>query len=210
MVTCHAGEASKAYGNKYTAGAGQRGDIWHWKSVRTGPVDQVDDQWVDDTRWSTDTPEAGRKSDPKTAGGYADNVNADKSGPAFMGPQGAKGPYWILDSEKQPFSDTFQAGDEIPGMIVAPIAGDRGNLEARSEYAGAAWTLEIRRALVTGSEFDVQFDDLTDTYYFGMAVFDNAQVRHSFQTGASALRFGPHATAVAERSWGQVKRSQLS
>ena len=53
------------------------------------------------------------------------------------------------------------------------------------------WTLEFGRKLVTGSQYDVQFDDLTATYHFGVAVFDNAQVRHSFQTGATAFSFKP-------------------
>jgi hypothetical protein len=46
------------------------------------------------------------------------------------------------------------------------------------------------RALVTGSEFDVQFDDLSATYFFGVAAFDNAQVRHAFHRGAIAYGFG--------------------
>ncbi len=38
---------------------------WHWKSVRTGSVGQVDDQYVDGTRYDKDkAPEAGHKSDP--------------------------------------------------------------------------------------------------------------------------------------------------
>ena len=31
MVACHAGEAGKPFGNKYTANAGELGDLWHWK-----------------------------------------------------------------------------------------------------------------------------------------------------------------------------------
>jgi hypothetical protein len=58
-------------------------------------------------------------------------------------------------------------------------------------YADGTWTIELGRKLVTGSEFDVQFEDLTAPYYFGVAAFDNAQVRHAFQTGASALVFQP-------------------
>ena len=53
------------------------------------------------------------------------------------------------------------------------------------------WTLELGRALVTGSEFDVQFDDLSKPYYFGVAVFDNAQVRHAYQYKSEALVFQP-------------------
>ncbi|MBM3706320.1 MAG: hypothetical protein FJW66_07345, partial [Actinobacteria bacterium] len=110
MITCHAGEAEKAYGNKYTQNEGELGDIWHWKRVRTGTVGQVDDQYLDSTRYSEDTKEAGRHSDPKDSGGYADNQTEDKSGPAFTGPNqpaNDSGEYWILDNEKQDFADTY-------------------------------------------------------------------------------------------------------
>lgn len=203
--TCHAGETGKPYGNKYTASPGEMGDIWHWKSVRTGSVGQIDDQYVDDTRYSTDTPEAGRHSDAKTAGGYTDNFNADKTGPGFMSPAGANSGYWILDSEKVPFVDTFVPGDEIAGIVVAPISGDRGDISAVSQYSNGTYTLEFGRKLVTGSDKDVQFSDLSQAYYFGVAIFDNAQVRHSFETGASALKFAPKPTAVASTTWGEVK-----
>lgn len=205
MVTCHTGEAGKAYGNKYTATAGEKGDIWHWKSVRSGSIGYIDDQYVDDRRWAADNDGAGRHSDPKAVGGYENNVNGDGTGPAFMGPQGADGPYWIKDSDKIPFVDTFEAGDEIPGIIVSRPDGDRGQIDGLSTYAGGKWTLEIRRARVTGSEFDVQFDDMTAAYHFGVAVFDNAQVRHAFQPSVAALRFGDRPTLIADMTWGEVK-----
>jgi hypothetical protein len=178
QVTCHVGEAGKPYGNKYTAAAGELGDIWHWKSVRTGPVGQVDDQYLDDTRYDPDkAPGAGRKSDPKTAGGYADNVSADGKLPKF----GAKAPpYWILDSEKKPLNDAdFKAGDEVPGIVIAPFAGDRGDIAAKHSYGAGKWTVELARKRGTGSKYDAQFTDPAKHYAFGVAVFDNAQVRHS-------------------------------
>ena len=55
----------------------------------------------------------------------------------------------------------------------------------------AVWTVELGRALVTGSEFDVQFDDMAKGYNFGVAVFDNAQVRHAYQDGSETLVFQP-------------------
>ena len=195
FTACHAGENSdvKPFGNKYTAEEGQRGDIWHWKSIRN--VGQLDDQHLDSVRYSPDTPEAGRHSDPKDAGGYADNVSEDKTGPAFMGSAGAPrdgSPGYILDSEKLPLdASLFSAGDRIPGIIVSPITGDRGEISAGWAWADGEWTLEIGRQLVTGSEFDVQFDDLAATYYFGVAAFDNAQVRHAFETGATPFVFQP-------------------
>lgn len=193
MVACHAGEAGKAFGNKYTANPGELGDIWHWKSVRTGPVGQIDDQYLDSTRYDKEkAPEAGRKSDPRTAGGYVDNISDDKKTPKF----GAKGnkpapPYWILDQEKEPFDDSkYKPGDEVPGIIVSAFMGDRGDISAKASWSNGIWTLEFSRKLKTGSQYDVQFDDLTKQYAFGVAVFDNAQVRHAFATMPSKLAFG--------------------
>lgn len=45
--------------------------------------------------------------------------------------------------------------------------------------------------LTTGSKTGVQFSGLSAMYYFAVAAFDNAQVQHAFQTGASVLVFMP-------------------
>ena len=123
-----------------------------------------------------------------------------------MSPAGANSGYWIMDSEKVPFVDTFSPGDEIAGIVVAPLVGDRGDLPAVTQYGDGGWTMEFSRKLVTGSDKDVQFSDLSQAYYFGVAIFDNAQVRHSFQTSAAALKFSQRPTAVAQSSWGEVKQ----
>ncbi|RLT37384.1 MAG: ethylbenzene dehydrogenase, partial [Chloroflexi bacterium] len=149
--------------------------------------------YLDSTQWSADTPEAGRHSDPKDGGGYADNQTEDKKMPMWMGPADAPkdgAPGYILDDEKLPFDDSlFAAGDMIPSIVKSMLTGDRGNIAAGWVYADGKWTLEIGRALVTGSEFDVQFSDLTQPYYFGMAAFDNAQVRHAFMQRPGTLLF---------------------
>ena len=191
LSACHTGEG-KPFGNKYTKDAGERLDLWHWKGVRTGPVGQFDDQYVDNTRYDKEkSPEAGRKSDPKTGGGYVDNVSDDKKGPKFAlkGNKPAP-PYWILDAEKEPFDDSkYKAGAEVPGIIVAPFTGDRADISARHAWKDGVRTIEFARKLVTGSEFDVQFRDLKKQYAFGVAVFDNAQVRHAFSPGVYKLTF---------------------
>jgi hypothetical protein len=193
FTVCHAGENSdvKAFGNKYTAEEGQLGDIWHWKSIRN--LNQVHDQYLDSTPYSADTPEAGRHGDPSDSGGYVNNVNEDKTGPAFMLPEGSPtdgSPGFILDSEKVEFDPAgFEAGDRIPGIIISEFVGDAGDISAGWVWEDGLWTLEFGRTLVTESEFDVQFDDLEAAYYFGVAVFDNAQVRHAFETGATAFTF---------------------
>jgi hypothetical protein len=191
MAACHTGEG-KPFGNKYLPNPGEKADIWHWKSVRTGSVGQIDDQYLDATRYDAEkAKEAGRKSDPKTGGGYVDNVSDDKKGPKFA----LKGnkpvpPYWIVDAEKEPFDDSkYKAGDEVPGIIVAPFTGDRGDIAVKSAWKDGAGTLVFARKLVTGSDFDVQFNDLKKQYAFGVAVFDNAQVRHAYSPGVLKLGF---------------------
>jgi ethylbenzene dehydrogenase len=191
MAACHTGEG-KPFGNKYLPNPGERADIWHWKGVRTGTVGQIDDQYLDATRYDKDkAPEAGRKSDPKTGGGYVDNVSDDKKGPKFAlkGNKPAP-PYWIVDADKEAFDDTkYKAGDEVPGIVVAPFTGDRGDISARVTWKDGVRTIVFWRKLVTGSEYDVQFDDMKKTYAFGVAVFDNAQVRHAFTPGVLKLVF---------------------
>jgi Ethylbenzene dehydrogenase len=184
LAACHTGEG-KPFGNKYTAGAGERLDMWHWKGVRTGTIGQVDDQYVDNTKYDKEkAPEAGRKSDPNTGGGYKNNVGDDKKGPKFaLAGNKPAPPYWIVDAEKEPFDDSkYKAGDEVPGIIVAPFTGDRGDISAKSSWKDGVRTLELARKRVTNSEFDVQFNDKKE-YAFGIAVFDNAQVRHAYTPG---------------------------
>ena len=190
MSACHTGEG-KPFGNKYTATAGERLDMWHWKGVRTGTIGQIDDQYVDNTRYDDKNPNAGRKSDPKTGGGYVDNVRDDTKGPKFAlkGNKPAP-PYWITDAEKEAIDDSkYKAGDEVPGILVAPFTGDRGDISAKTSWKDGVRTVVISRKLVTRSDYDVQFDDMKKTYAFGMAVFDNAQVRHAFTPGVLKMMF---------------------
>ncbi|MCZ7356743.1 MAG: ethylbenzene dehydrogenase-related protein [Candidatus Methanoperedens sp.] len=197
FVTCHAAENSdvKAYGNMYTASQGEMGDIWHMKMVRTNPTGYFDDQYIDSTHYSTATPDAGRHPDP---GGspYYDNVNAAKNAPNYTSADQPAPPYWIFDNQKMPFTDTYKANDEIAGIIVMPPTGDRADIKGNAVYSNGMWTLEYGRKLVTGSQYDVQFSDLTRQYPFGTAIFDNAQTRHSYETGVSMLVFAPSVAAT--------------
>jgi hypothetical protein len=193
MATCHAGEPGKPFGNKYTASAGELGDIWHMKSIRT--PGQTDDQYVDDTRYDKDkAPEAGRKSDAKTGGGYTD-IKLVNGKPEFMNKNGLAankpgGTYYLKEADKAAFDDNkFKAGDEVASIIVAPFTGDRGDIATAIGWKRGKWTAVMSRKLVTGSKTDVQFDKLDGTYDFGFAAFDNAQVRHAYHMGALHLKF---------------------
>jgi hypothetical protein len=192
-VTCHAGEAPKPYGNKYTASAGELGDIWHAKLVRTLPVGQIDDQYLDHRRWSEKNAGAGRHSDPKTGGGY-ENVKAKGGMPEVMSkdarPANRGGTYWLEKTKAVPMdSSKFKPGDEVAGIMIAPLTGDRGDLSAAAKWVNGKWTLELARKRVTGSKYDVQFDNLGGTYAFGVAAFNNAQVRHAMHFNPLLLKF---------------------
>ncbi len=193
-------------GKKYNNKPGEVTDMWHWKTVRTEPNGQLDDKHV----VYQATIGNGRKSDTKTGpGAYIDNnfgkfaaaCEGDPTGaltlPCFMGPAGkelvANDVFWILDSEKQKFVDTFKTGDQVAGMVTSAFAGSRGDVSTKAEYANGMWTLEIKRALTTtaGTAEDVQFDDLKKVYKFGVAVFDNTQINHAAHGGTIDFKFRP-------------------
>lgn len=193
FMLCHLGEA-KPYGNKYSAAEGELGDIWHMKSVRGGYIGQTDNQYVDHTRYDKDkSKDAGRKSDPKTGGGYAD-VKLVAGKPEFMNKDGKAankgGTYWLREEDKAAFDDAkFVAGDEVASILVAKFTGERGAIDTALGYKDGGYAVVMARKLATAGKFDVQFASLDAEYPFGIALFDNAQVRHAFHRGALNLKF---------------------
>jgi hypothetical protein len=188
-AACHTGEV-KRFGLKHTAREGERADVWHWKAARSNPVGQIDDQYVDHTRYDAQAaPNAGRKTDPEMGGGYRPNRSADGTRPAFAPLDPGRTPFWVPEDAKQPFQDRFLAGERVGGILVAPFTGDRGHIQGKGAWREGRWTLEWARDLETGSPFDVQFRDRGAGYPFGVAVFDDTSTRHSFLAGAAWLRF---------------------
>jgi Ethylbenzene dehydrogenase len=182
MVMCHLGE-TKPYGNKYTEKAGEFADMWHMKGSRNGVWGQVDDQYVDATRYDKEkSPNAGRKGDP--GGPEYKGFGLVNGKPEFMNKDGkaanAGGTYWIKDGDQVAFDDSkFKAGDEVSSYVVFKVKGDRADIGVASRWQSGTWTYEIARKLTTGSQNDIQFSDMGKTYTFGLSAFDNAQVRHA-------------------------------
>jgi len=194
-MACHEGQG-KPFGNKYTNLPGQMLDMWHMKGVRTGPWGLVHDQYTDDTRFDAKTaPNAGRKGDPSTTSEYA-NIKLVNGVPEFMNadakPANAGGTYYIKKGNEAPFDNSkFKAGDEVASIFIMSQAGtDAGDVKTFNSYANGMHTSVISRKLVTGSKFDVQFDDMAKRYGFGFAAFDNAQVRHATSDDPMYLVFG--------------------
>ncbi len=178
-------------GRHYTKNKGEVVDVWHWKSTRTDPVGQADDQYVDASR--QESKKWGRKNDIGK-GGYYNNKSADGKKPEWMnGPQAVSHRHLTREDIKVAFVDDFKPGDMINGIVARPITGSRGDLFARGKWEGETWTLEIKRKLVTNGEqatkHDVQFADLDKTYLFGLAVFDHTQINHLFHKKSIAFTF---------------------
>lgn len=200
-VSCHVTENGKnndiedtSAGRKYTNKPGETIDMWHWKSVRTDPLGMFDDQFVDDTADPKQNKNWGRKGDTKLGGGYKNNVNKSKTGPAFMNsPYSEKDKYWVLPRTKTKFVDTFKTEDVVPGIVLSPFTGSRADIKVKSNWKDGQWTLEFKRALVTTGDKaeiqDVQFNDLKKAYYFGISVFDNSQINHIYHEGSMVMTF---------------------
>ena len=78
--------------------------------------------------------------------------------------------------------DALPVGSMLASVLTYPLGGTRADIDAKGYYnpAKKTWTYEIKRKLVTGDDKDVQFDNLGRIYKFGIAVFDNAQIEHSW------------------------------
>ena len=191
-VACHLGEG-KPYGNKYTRSEGEILDMWHFKGMRNAQLGWVDDQYTDHTRYDPQkSPNAGRKGDP--GGPDYTTFPLENGKPKFMDKSGkaanAGGKYWIAKGDEVAFVDNFKPGDEVASHIVPPTQGDRGDIRVAFGWKDGVHTSVISRKLVTGSKFDVQWDDLSKRYAFGFAAFDNAQVRHATGDDTLFLVFG--------------------
>lgn len=207
-VTCHDPGAGNAPGTsynytdpqsaakKYTNAPAEIADLWHWKMVRNNQHAKMDDQFVQ--YWvpgPTGSADGGRASDAGTPG-YASNP-ATSGHPTYRGPTTATPPYYIFDGQKVALTDpelaALPVGAEIANMITSGPTLGRADIDAVGIYNTVThtWVMEIRRRLVTGESTDVQFDDLTRTYSFGVAVFDNAQIEHSYMPTPARLVFQP-------------------
>jgi hypothetical protein len=156
-------------------------DTWHWKAARTGPAGQADDQYCAEVDFSQK--KIGRRDDPGKEG-YVENRKAGVDHPLFLPlTPDAVSHGSIPKSHAVPYSEEAAAalpvGTIIPGVVVAPFQGDRGDVRCQSRYRDGYWTLYLRRKLQTGSQYDTQFSP-GGRYAFGCGAFDHAGKRHAY------------------------------
>lgn len=179
-------------------------DVWHWKSVRTGAFNQMDDNYFGPPM--AESPKASRYTggytqDPKTSGGYtmnwetfSDHIIVPKRLPkdprtldayqtASLSPNDTDSAAFAMDmADTVPYSaeaDTLPVGTVMPSVLIdGPHLGDRGEVYAKAQWSDGRWTLEARRRLETGSEYDFSLS-ADRPIYMWVAVFDHTQTRHS-------------------------------
>ncbi|MEM9794865.1 MAG: ethylbenzene dehydrogenase-related protein [Pseudomonadota bacterium] len=179
-------------------------DVWHWKSVRTGSFEMIDDNHFGppmevDPEKSRYT--GGYTQDPKEAGGY--KMNWESFSDDIVTPthlprdptmiaafqewshhpdDGDPGPLALRIADAVPYSaaaDDYPVGTIMPSVLIdGPYEGDRGEVAAVAEWRDGMWTLEAKRALVTGSEYDMALTPDAPLYMW-VAVFNHTQTRHS-------------------------------
>ena len=174
-ATCHM-RLPKRMGLHYTGG--DTVNVWQWRAVSTNPIGRADDD-----RWAAYRNDSlgGRRLDNLASGGHFSNLNQDWQQPYFL-PVHPSVRGWIDPHSEYvtPYffaDDNFAVGDEVPGVIVTPFIGDRGDVRARGQWLDGRWTVEFTRPFKTGSSFDIE---LREEFYLGIALFDNAESKHAF------------------------------
>lgn len=180
-------------------------DIWHWKSVRTGPLGQLDDNFFGPPLESPDKPGArytgGYTQDPKTAGGFAENWKKvdggkfveprrlprdparlqERMGRVNLDPSVGDDGHWSMElADTVEYSkelDGYPVGTVLPSVLIdGPFEGDRGDVTGFASWKDGWWRLEVRRKLHTQSKFDVP---IAEGVFLWVAVFDHNQARHT-------------------------------
>lgn len=146
-------------------------DVWHWKAARTNPVGQADDKW-----WGTQTdpsdPKSSRHGDAKDSGGYSNNRNEEGDGPAFVHRADSGTQFIVSGDEVDIELDSIEADTVIPGYIVSPFVGSRGDIAANGVWADGKWVVVLMRPFDTGNDDDVVFTP-PKAYPLGLSIVDN-------------------------------------
>ncbi|MDP1726402.1 MAG: ethylbenzene dehydrogenase-related protein [Bacteroidota bacterium] len=73
----------------------------------------------------------------------------------------------------------------IPGSLVAPYTGSRGNVTANAYFTGTGWRLLLKRALNTNDVYkqDVDFSSLSDQSFGVGVMFNGADNQHAVAAG---------------------------
>jgi hypothetical protein len=182
-ISCHQSEDEERFPYGYKASK-EKIDVWHWKASRSGSVGFIDDKY-----WHTadmDRKDVGRYGDSGIPGPYTKNISKDKTHPLYLPKDDSyiinKGGALLREGAVE-YTEELAAkipeGTLIPGVVVSPFEGDRGDVRCISSFEDNRHTLWIRRRLDTGSKDDVVFSP-GKSIAFAASAFDHAAKRHAY------------------------------
>lgn len=189
-VLCHNESKNEKEWYFATSSSKEKGDLWHWKAVRSNPVGFTEDTFV--TTNPSEQPEAGRKRDAGK-GKAKSNKTKDKTKPAYMQdpakPASAPGSLLFTEAVKIESYDGFADGTTIPGYMVDPNwTGSFADLKTNGVWHDGRWTVFMSRKLNTGNDDDLAFNT-RKKYPFAIAVFNNSHEHHSLNSEPLKLQF---------------------
>lgn len=180
----------------YTGSATERIDMWHWKSVRTDPNNQWDDQYQDNDEFAL---EGGRKSDPKTSGGYSDNkqtlvITGDTTSvtvPKYVIPNKTNY-YWILQSEVDGGTAKLVTAVDANGVLT--YSGGTIDPTGNTDYqrVGASTGSKCMPSIVTSAFVGDRGDISAKGVYTGsgwILEYKRALTATNSQTGGCDVQF---------------------
>lgn len=93
------------------------------------------------------------------------------------------GRWFMTEQETEAYTPEADAkipvGTILPGvLILGDYEGDRADVTGAAKWKDGKWTLETKRRMVTGSQYDKDFVAGRDLYLW-VAVFDHTQTRHT-------------------------------
>ncbi|MEO9781729.1 MAG: ethylbenzene dehydrogenase-related protein [Sedimentitalea sp.] len=100
------------------------------------------------------------------------------------------GVWWLTMNNAVPYAPemetSYPEGTIVPSVVLRQtLEGDRTDVAAVGAWKDGYWNLEVRRALDTGSQYDVP---ISDGVYLWVSVFDHTQTRHSWHIRPVRLR----------------------
>lgn len=181
---CH-----KTQGVMRTGAPGERIDLWYWMAQRTNPAGVADNWVMTHEVAGVDGVRTGRRPDVVQGAPFEPNWNEAASRPRFGFKPGAR-PGPVLHKKEAvelPAAPRFKAGDRLPREVVTAPSGQRAAIEARGIWERGRWTVELRRALSTGSPDDVQFSG-AGPFLFAVSIHDDGDGADHAHTGRDVLR----------------------
>ncbi len=131
-----------------------KADIWFWKAFRTDPMGYADDKYQ--------------------VYGATKRAKSTK-----LISKTGKAMYLIRrgDAGTSAYKSTFyvdHVNDKMSHFDHVVPTGSRGDIKAKGVWVDGRWTIEFERALVTGNDDDVQFDNMSKEYIFGVSRYEVA------------------------------------